>query len=243
MTQPVPAPKKPKGMLITGIVLVVLSIIVFIGGIVWGGVAVATSVSDSPVFAAPGEVTTTLDAGDHALWTPRNGAFLFADDVTITGPSGEVTGTDYFQTSGAVEITKGSTTYTPEVTFTAPTTGSYTVVVAESGPTTEVLVGPPSDIVGDTFIIIAAAFGVASVIGIIGLILFIVGLVQRGRAKRAGQTPMGPGGYGGPGGYPGQPAYGQQPGYAQPQPGYGQQPGASPQPPAYGQPPGPPPGP
>jgi len=257
MTQPVPAPKKPKGMLITGIVLVVLSIIVFIGGIVWGGVAVATSVSDSPVFSAPGEVTTTLDAGEHALWTPVSGSFLFADDVTITGPGGEVTGTDYFATSGSVSVTKGNTSYSPEVTFTAPTTGSYTVVVAEGGPATDVLVGPPSGIVGDTFVIIAAALGIASLIGVIGLILFIVGLVKRGRAKRAGQPPMGPGGYGAPGGYPGQPAYGQQPGYGQPQPGYSQpqpgysqpqpgygqpQPGAS-QPPAYGQPPAtPPPG-
>ena len=237
MTQPVPAPKKPKGMLLTGIVLMVLSVVVFIGGIVWGGVAVATSVSDSPVLAAPGEITTTLEAGEHALWTPVSGSYLFADDVTITGPSGEVTGTDYFATSGAVTVTKGRTSYSPEVTFTAPTTGSYTVVVAESGPTTDVLVGPPTDIVGGTFIVIAVAVGVASLIGLIGLILLIVGVVQRGRAKRAGQPPMGPGGYGTPGSYPGQPPYGQQPAYGQPQPGYGQ-------PPAYGQPPSaPPPGP
>jgi hypothetical protein len=255
MNQPVPAPKKPKGMLITGIALVVLSVIVFIGGIVWGAVTVATSVSDSPVFSAPGEITTPLDAGEHALWTPVNGSFLFAEDVTITGPSGEVTGTDYIATSGSVTVTKGSESYSPEVTFTAPSTGSYTIEVAESGPSTDVLVGPPSDIVGSTFIIIAASFGIATLIGLIGVIRFIVGLVQRSRANRSGQPPVGPGGYGAPGGYPGQPAYGQppaQPGYGQqPQPGYGQPPaqpgyGQPPQPgygqpPTYGQPPSAPP--
>ena len=245
MTYPAPAAgaapaKKPKGLLVTGIVLLVASIVIFIGGIVWGAVSVATAVSDSPVFRSPGQVTTTLEAGEHALWTPDDGEFLFADDVTITGPGGDVTATTYFSTNTTVSVTKGSTTYTPEVTFTAPSTGSYTVVVAPSGPSTDVLVGPSTDVVGNTFVIIAASFGVASLVGIIGVILIIVGLVQRGRVKRAQGPP--PGAYGAPGSYPapgqpgpyGQPAPPAAPGYGQP--GYGQPPG---QPGPFGAPPTP----
>ena len=236
MTYPAPVAKKPKGALITGIVLVVLSVVVFIAGIVWGGVKVATTVSDSPVFATPGQVTTTLDAGEHALWTPTTGLTLPPAAVTVTGPSGEVT-TSRYSSSTSVTVTKGSDSYSPELTFNAPTTGSYTVVVDDIGGTTDVLVGPPPGIVGDTFIVIAAAFGVASLIGLVGVVLFIIGLVARSRAKKAAQPPVGPGGYGpGPGGYAPQPGYGQQPTYGQPpagpQPGYGQ--------PPAGPPPGPP---
>lgn len=228
MTQPAAVPAKPKGAFLTGIVLMVLSFVIFIGCVLWGVVTTAGTASSAPVFTAPGQVTTTLDAGDHALWTPTTGEFLFADEVTITGPSGEVTGTDWFADSGTVTITKGSTSYSPEVVFNAPTSGSYTVVVDEGGPDTDVLVGPPTSAVTRVFVIIAASFGVSLVLGLTGLVFFIVGLTKRGRAKRAAQGP--PGGYGGPGGYGAPAPYGQ-PGYpqpGQPQPGYPQ--------PGYGQP-------
>ena len=203
------------------------------------------SANDSVVFAAPGQGTATLDAGEHALWTPSEGLILPAEDVTITGPGGDVAVVQYISASTKVTITKGSTSYSPDVTFTAPTTGSYTIEVAESAPSLDVLVGPPTDFVGDTFIVIAASFGVATLIGVIGLILLIVGLVQRSRAKKAGQPPVGPGGYAPQAGYAPQPGYAPPP--AAPQPGY--QPPAAPPPtygqpqPGYGQPPaGPPPG-
>jgi hypothetical protein len=225
-----PAPPKPKGMFITGIVLVVLAIVIFVACLIWGTTKIVTAASDSPVIDAPGETTTTLEAGEHALWTPIDGEFLFADDVTITGPSGEVRGTDYFSSSsGSVTLTKGTQSFSPEVTFTAPTTGAYTVEVLESGPTTDVLVGPPPSTVTQAFAIIAVAFVLAGIIGLIGLILFIVGLVKRGKAKR---PPSGP--YGPPPGYAQPPTYGQPPAYGQP-PGYAPQPGP-PAPPGYGQP-------
>ena len=242
MTYPAPtpapaAPAKPKGAFVTGIVMMVLSFVVFVACVTWGTITIAGVATNSPVFTAPGETTATLDAGDHAIWTPRDGEFLFADQVTITGPSGEVPGTDYYGSDTTVSITKGSRTFTPEVTFSAPTSGTYTVEVGEGGPTTEVLVGPPTSAVTGPFVVIAAAFGFSFLVGTIGLILLIVGLVKRGRAKRARQGPP-PGAYGGPG-------YGQPPPYGQPATPYGQPAAAYGQPAPYGQPPagGPPPGP
>jgi hypothetical protein len=240
MTYPAPAPAaapaKPKGAFITGIVLMVVSFVVFVACVTWGTITIAGVATNSPVFTAPGETTATLDAGDHAIWTPRDGEYLFADQVTITGPNGEVPGTDYFGGDATVSITKGTKTFTPEVTFSAPTSGTYTVEVGEGGPTTDVLVGPPTSAVTGPFVVIAGAFGFSFIVGMIGLVLFIVGLVKRGRSKRSAQGPP-PGAYGGPGyGQPQQP-YGQPAPYGQPGP-YGQ-PSA---PPGYGQPPGAPPG-
>jgi hypothetical protein len=87
---------------------------------------------------------------------------------------------------------------------------------------------------------VLAVFGVASLLFIVGLVLLIVGLVQRSRSKRAGaSTPYGypgpmPPGYGPQGPY-GQPGGSGPYGYPPPPSGYGpygQQPPSQPGPPA-----------
>lgn len=225
--QTAPPPVKPKGMLIAGVVLVVLSIVVFVGPTVWATVSIASTADDAPAFETPGTVTTTLEAGEHAIWT--NSAYLAPDEVTITGPTGEVTSTDYTGGEGVASLTRDGTSFSPEVTFDAPTTGSYTVTVDERGPSTDVVVGPPANAFTTAFATVAIAFVASSLIGLIGVILFIIGLVRRSRAKRQQGPP--PGAYGAPGPFS-QPTYGSA---AAPAP-----PGSPGGPPGYGQIPGPP---
>ena len=235
-TTQAPPPAKPKGMLIAGIVLVVVSIVAFVGPTVWATTSIASTTDDAPAFEAPGTLTTTLEAGDHAIWT--NSAYIGPGDVTITGPGGEVTSTDAVGGDATASLSRDGTSFSPEVTFVAPTTGSYTVTFPESSPSTDVVVGPPASAFSTAFATIAIAFLAGSLIGLIGVIVLIVGLVRRSRAKRQQGPP--PGAFGAPGPY-GQPTYGQ-PAYGQP--AYGQPANTAP-PGSFGAPPGsiPPPGP
>jgi hypothetical protein len=190
-----PRATKPKAALVVGAVLVIVSVVVFAAGIVWGVLAVNTTVSDAEVFRSPGETTVVLDGGDHALWTPEGGGSLAAADVTINGPTGAVPASDYVSANANVTTAKGGETYVPDIIFTAPVSGAYTVVVGPGGPAVDVLVGPSTETITRSFVVIAVSIGVAGLVGLVGVVVLIVGLVQRTR----GRPPARPTGDDGPG--------------------------------------------
>ena len=128
--------------------------------------------------------------------------------------------------------------------YTATSAGAYTVTCA--GPAKVLSGADATGLIGGTLMPAVVGFLLATLAGLIGLGLAILGIVRLVRSRRPPTSGYGQPGYGQPGqpGY-GQPAYGEAPpqGYGQPgqpaQPGYGQ-PGygqpAQPAQPGYGQP-------
>ncbi|MEZ5143842.1 MAG: hypothetical protein R2726_15185 [Acidimicrobiales bacterium] len=240
---PAPAQKKGKGVLI-GIILIVLSFVVFGVGIGVGVVSLAGVFSEFKTVGT-GTSTVQLKSGEHSIYTSSS-SFLNTPDVKIKAPSGA--DVPVSSSSSSSSYTNNSETYYATGTFDAPTDGTYTVTVSpdsfsgssgfSSSSRTTVAIGPPTSRIGA-----AIALGLGLLFGgiflggflfLIGLIVLIVGLVRRSKAKNPPTTPYG--GYGGPG----QP-YGT-PGYAAPSPG-GVPGYASPPPaPGYGTPPPGPPG-
>lgn len=239
--------KKRRGLgaLITGLVLMLLvAPLLFVGGLTFAARNVVNIARDAQTVAPGG--TLTLKAGESALVVvdvgPAPNNSLSVNDTsadatqscTMTGPAGEAT---VDSTSGLSANLDGRH-YESAGLFTATDAGTYTLTC--SGPAKVMTGADATGIAGRTVAAALIGFVAASVAGLLGLILLIVGIVRMRRSSRSGvgQPPYG--------GYPGQPAYGQpaygqpaQPGYGQPtQGGYGQpaQPGyGQPAQPGYGQ--------
>ncbi|UDY37751.1 hypothetical protein [Dermatobacter hominis] len=263
-----PATRAGRGLIITGSVLLALSVI---GGIV--GLALAGDSFDleglerdvvidgNAVQSIPGSISFSVDerldgseddtmavgvaVDDRAVGTP---------DCTVEGADGTpvplladpfdatlLNGDPDFTVVGTARLAPGDYSATcrwPGEPSQSPMLTSFTVGRTLDSEDLNGFVGPVFGFLGTV--------AVCSLLFLLGLVLLIVGLVQRSRARRPPTGPYGgwppqwgpPSGYGPPPGY-GQPGYGPPPGYGSP--GYGQ-PGYGP-PPGYGQPGyGPPPG-
>lgn len=146
--------------------------------------------------------------------------------VTVTDPGGRQV--FVFRPSTIETITRDSTVYTGAVQFDAPTNGNYDIRLT-TAPTRVLITRSLSDAVRSVLVWIGTG-AVGGVLFVAGLVMLIVGVTRRSRARRATQVGWGQPGWG-------QPAYGQ-PAWGQPQ--YGQPPSQSP-PPAYPPPQYPPP--
>lgn len=187
MTRPGAAGARPRGFLVAGIVVVVVSVLAIGGSIVWWTLAASTLAEDAAVLSVPGQVTTMLEAGDHALWTP-DGEFLTTSEVTITGPPGGVRPVGEPETEGTTTLIKGVRTFSPQVGFTVPSSGSYTVRVDDAAFAHEILVGPAPATVDRALVVAAISFAAAVLGAVGGLILLSIGIVKRLEAKRAPLT-------------------------------------------------------
>lgn len=153
--------------------------------------------------------------GDGA--TQGSGVPAPDETCTATDPTGQPA--NLTRDSGT-EVSDGGQSWREGYTLTAGPAGAYTITCGSS----DVLVmdeSAMSDLgrnVGGTLV---AAFVLPFIVGVIGLALFIWGLVKFNRSKKA----MPAGGYaqGQPGGYAGQPYGGQQPYAGQGYPQQGQQ--------------------
>jgi hypothetical protein len=246
----------------------IISIVIFVLGAIaavvlffLGVFSIVNKLQDLPHVDVGSSQQVQVSQGRHDLYFAdlNNGSSLPSRDptVTITDPSGDpvfvgsATDTTSQTTSSGAFRTLGS--------FSAPTTGSYDIKVdAVSGGTgATVIIGPPlSDLVGGAVVYIVLSIAVGVITFIIAVILGIVWLVRRSRAKRTAYPtyqggPYGgpPGPYGGPPGpYGGPPPPGPPGGYGGPPPpsapggGVGPPPSNPPAAPAPGPPPGPPPG-
>ncbi|MFN8040272.1 MAG: hypothetical protein U0Q07_13755 [Acidimicrobiales bacterium] len=246
-----PAQKKGKGVVI-GIVLIVLSFVVFGAGIAVFAVALSGISTDFRTVGS-GTSSVQLSAGEHGVYSTRSN--FTAPDVSIKGPNGEDVAIT--NSSSSSTYTVNSDSYNGIGTFNAPSSGTYTVTVTpdsistgsgfSSSSKSTVAIGPSISALGGTVALalggIFGGIGLGSVLFIIGVIVLIVGLVRRSKAKNPPTTPYG--GYGAPA-YPGYPpaqgyAQPQAPTYPQPQPQAPTYP--QPQAPTYPQQPPQPPGP
>jgi hypothetical protein len=136
--------------------------------------------------------------------------------VTVTAPDG--TAVYVFPAVKDETVHRGSTEYKGAVQFDAPMVGDYRVRLSTRIVTSVIIVRS----VEDTIRSVLVWFGTGAVGGVLliaGLVMLIVGITRRGRARRASQFGWG------------QPAWGQ-PGWGQPQWGAPQYPPAP-----YGPPP------
>ena len=203
--------RRGRGLVVTGIVATVLSMVVgvisigmFFSGLV-GGVE---KIAQSRPYRVPVQVEPIfLEKGPYVVYVSgsRLIAGIGASDIKITAPFGspvEVT-EDYFE---HIDVSSGR--FNSIAKFTAPQAGTYLLDVAGKPGAGELIVSKGAlSVLGGAAM--AGLLGTSAGLGfVVGLVLLFVGLL-----RRRGNTPPGAG----PPGYaqPPYPGY-QQPGYQQP---------------------------
>jgi len=175
--------RKGKGAIITGSILMGLGLVLGIIGIV--GIA-ATGASAVAAFAAPvtspGSSLNQLDGGKSYVvyqLLDATGDPISAADVTVLAPDGSTVRLD-----DLVDVndsyTSGSDTFASVAGFTAPTTGQYTTSIGVPG--VAFVVGPGLSALASVAMW-GLLIGAATIIGIIGLVVLIIGLVRRSSSK------------------------------------------------------------
>ena len=160
-------------VLILGIVLALFATLRIVGGVV--------QALDVPTFAVPGTTTQQLKQGSNTVYALKDGSPTFGiDDVSVEGPSGSV---PVSRTSMNETVNLNQDTYQGIASFNAPADGTYTVTVRGSAGRAAV----STSVVG-FFGSSLGAIGVITMGGLlalIGLIVFIVGLVRRFATPRS----------------------------------------------------------
>jgi len=198
MTKPEKAKKAGSGVLWSGVVLLVVSIVGGIAGIVVGVVMIAGLEDQLTRITNPSGQNVELIAGEHSVYS---GSRYGVPPISIIGPAGQQISTRARGTSTSASVTSGSTTWYETAFFTAPTTGSYTVSrnndSTSSFSTPERLaIGPPYEqALGPVLGLFVVALLGGGALFMLGVTLLIVGLVKRSKAKR---PPMPQVGFGGP---------------------------------------------
>jgi len=181
-------PKRGKGAIITGLVLLAVGIVMAIGGIVAFGASAASLLSGlgSPQ-TTPVEIPKTLDGGTtYAVYEQASGGSGTTGDPYIGSiQPGEVTvqatdGTAVIVTDSpslSQTFSDGSKNYVVVATFDPPVSGQYVVNVKTEGAT--VIVAPSLTAVAKALPWLAL-IGVGALLALAGLIVFIVGIVRRG---------------------------------------------------------------
>ena len=242
--------------LVIGLVLmVIVAPVVFFGGVTYAAKHVVNVARDAELVQSGG--TVTLDANEKALvmvdvGAAPNSELSVNSDTSVATQTCEVAGPDgvaTVDTGFGLSANLNGRSYESAGVYTATSAGAYTVTCA--GPAKVLSGADATGLIGGTLMPAVVGFLLATLAGLIGLGLAILGIVRLVRSRRPPTSGYGQPGYGQPAygeaapqgygqpGQPAQPGYGQ-PGYGQPaQPGYGQ-PGygqpAQPAQPGYGQP-------
>ena len=181
MTTPAPTAQRAGwGMAVIGLVVLILGIVLALIGTlrIVGGVVQAL---DVPTFAVPGATTQQLKQGSNTVYALKDGSPIFAlDDVSVEGPNGAI---PVSRPTMNETVNLNQDTYQGVATFNTPADGSYTVTVRGAPGRAAV----STSVVG-FFSSSLATIGVISVGGLlalIGIIVFIVGLVRRFATPRS----------------------------------------------------------
>ncbi len=173
--------KRGKGALITGAVLMVLGIaITFLGVAVPAGTAKEiTGTQLSAPKTTPAEWTTSLAAATtYGVYEEKGKATVPASDVTVTASDGTAL---TVKTSDTAEVKgEGGKTFTEVANFTIGTSGTFTIKVATKDAVVAVAPSVATESKGFAFIV---GLVVGPLLGLIGLILLIVGFVQRSKSS------------------------------------------------------------
>ena len=234
--------------LVIGLVLmVIVAPVVFFGGVTYAAKHVVDVARDAELVQSGG--TVTLDANEKALvmvdvGAAPNSELSVNSDTSVATQTCEVAGPDgvaTVDTGFGLSANLNGRSYESAGVYTATSAGAYTVTCA--GPAKVLSGADATGLIGGTLMPAVVGFLLATLAGLVGLGLAILGIVRLVRSRRPPTSGYGQPGYGQPGqpGY-GQPAYGEAApqGYGQPgqpaQPGYGQPGYGQPAQPGYGQP-------
>ncbi|MDQ1511555.1 MAG: hypothetical protein QOG50_3399 [Actinomycetota bacterium] len=141
--------------------------------------------------------------------SPSGHITLEPSQVAVTAPDGQPV--FVFHAVNSETLNRGSSEYTSAVQFDAPMSGGYDVRLSPRTPTWVIITRAPRDVIRSVLVWFATG-AVGGIILVAGLVMLIVGVTRRGRARRATQV-----GWGQP--QWGQPAWGAQ----YPPPQYGAQ--------------------
>jgi hypothetical protein len=183
-----------KGLLISGMVLLVVGVAAVVVGIVMtAGTASSLLNKISAAQTAPATFTGQLEGGTtYAVYEATRGASGIASigpgEITVTGPSGSVSVTRTGDTVSTVG--EDSNNYAEVAAFTPPASDTYTITVAAERSL--VAVAPALSTAAKGFAwIVAVVLG--GLVAVIGLILVIIGAVRRSSARsRQGTAPGSP---------------------------------------------------
>lgn len=179
-------PLRGKGTLVTGTVLLVLGLIGIVAGIILTANALS-SLSDKVGTAenTPTTITRNLDSGTTYAVYAAEGGSVSAGDIEVSGPSGSVSLKDPSVTS-SVDVS--GTNYSEVVTFDPPKTGDYDVTVSSEGAV--VAVAPSLSSAAKGLAWIAGIF-VGGLLAFLGVILLLIGAIQRSSSKKKQRAAMG----------------------------------------------------
>ncbi len=195
---PAVPPLRGKGTLITGVVLLILGLVAVIAGIaLLAGTAGSLLSQIGTPQTAPTSFTRQLDGGTtYAVYEATSAGTGTADDpflgnvqpsdITVKGPSGDV----QVNGTGSTVNTVGDGTqlFAEVATFNPPTSGSYTIDIATTGSL--VAVAPSLSSAAKAAVWIAV-IGLGALLALIGIILLIVGAVQRSSSRKKQQAALG----------------------------------------------------
>jgi hypothetical protein len=184
---PLPGPPGRTGRtgIIVAIVFLVVAGAVFIPSVVFVARTAINEIVRAPTMEVPGTRSLSLTPGDYFLFDPGGSGAIGSSDVSVAAPDGSSLPVA-LRPVGTETITRNGVGYTATVGFRADTAGRYTITVHPSvGAAHEVVVAQSltsvaRDVAGWA---IGIVFGV--LLGIAGIVILIVSLVQRGRARRA----------------------------------------------------------
>jgi hypothetical protein len=243
---PAPAARRPGPGL--GLSLIVAAVGLLIGIVSVVAIVIPlVGVFTSDVYTVPGEIHLHLKDARYTVYQ-RSGrrspfgisnpddstALLTPNSLTVTAPDDSTVPVVYDDRTET--ITRGTSEYTSSLTFDPPSGGDYVLQFTNRVPTTVIVARSVSDAIRGVLV----WFGVGALGGAIllaGIVMWIVGAVRRGRAKRAGYAAA----WGAPGWYVPNQQWGPPaavPGYPPAYPPGPQPPPAYPPPPPH---PGPPP--
>jgi hypothetical protein len=169
----------------TGLVLAVLflsfAVVVGVPSLVFIVRTAFDQLVDAPMIDVPGTSTLSLQEGTYYLYDPYGSGSLTADNVHVTAQGGSPPTP---ATPSATEtITRGGTTYTATVGFHADHAGLYDITVSNTG-SRRVIVALSFSSVAASIAGWAVGVVTAVLLAIAGIVLLIVSLVARSRARR-----------------------------------------------------------
>ena len=171
-----PQPKKGKVLLILGgvfLLLGVLSLLVLIFG-VWRSIESVTAFEQ---FTPPEVATHDADAGENVMIWGVDGTVPVLPAVLVTDPAGVVVPVERATMDANLEVQ--GTRYDLLASFEAATAGTYEVAAEGTRPGQTLAVGGDfGDLATGGFSFLGGACGTV-LFGLPGLILLIIGLVQR----------------------------------------------------------------
>lgn len=162
-------------MIVVGVVLAV------VGGT--EGISKVVNAVTSPVLSTPATIHRHLHSGDYEIYVSTNVlASISPAQVTVIGPGGQSIPVTELGSSNTT-LSRGTTSYVPQVGFHISSSGDYLVHVGGPRGVPFILSNSLSDLARH----VAAWFGLlvlGVLLAVVGVVLLIVGIARRRRPER-----------------------------------------------------------